>query len=82
MYTVKVGTVCKKICGTSEPSMNKTWQLINMIKGQYVEIDDVLFFSYYMLVNMWSPTAQKHLWPLAGIILVVIYFKWQKIWGQ
>ena len=50
-----------------------------MIKGQYVDIDDVLFFSYYMLVNMRSPTAQKHLWPLAGIIFGLYMFTFWKI---
>ena len=38
-----------------------------------------LYLSYYMLVNMRSPFAQKYLWPLAGITWCIFIFIFWKI---
>lgn len=38
-----------------------------------------LYLSYYMLVNMRSPFAQKYLWPLAGITWILYIFIFWKI---
>ena len=55
------------------------WYLSLYLTLFMVIIITPLYLSYYMLVNMRSPLAQKYLWPLSGITYCLYIFIFWKI---